>query len=141
MELADLGRLYIRARRVVQLPVLRPVSHHARFPVGQPIALSRGRNPARRRTRPRVWTAGRLPWEDFWFRSFPARAGRVCLFRLRNFLCPAAGTAFGAGAESGRTSASLQLAGSKRQTSGPGRHAFAQWRGADFLSRTLVTTL
>src|ERR1043166_9355909 len=116
MELAALAWLHYRDRRVVQLPVLCAVYGHARFPVGKPVALRHRWNLPRDRTRSRVWTAAILSWQDLRLDICIHRPVRVRLFRLRNFLCPAAGTAFGTGAESGRTSATLRPVGSKRQT-------------------------
>src|ERR1700693_98668 len=141
VELAPLGRVRRRGRRIIQLPILRALSDYAGFSVGEPVALRDRRGPAAGRFVSRVWPAASLSWQDLRLDLHRHSLALVRVSLLRNILRFASGSTFGAGATHWRESSGFHVAGPGRQTGGACRFTFAQWHGADFLSRLLVTTL
>src|SRR6476659_7612657 len=89
MELADLGRVRCRSRRVVFLWVLRALSNDARFPLGESFAVWNWDCVADSRSVPRVRPAAGLPREDCRIDLRNDWCACCRAFQLRNLLRPA----------------------------------------------------
>src|SRR6266542_1028697 len=114
MELADLARLYFRHRRRV----------------------------AARRFVPRVWATASLSWQNFRLDLRNDQLSPLCIFRLRDFLRSAPGSALISRAARWGKGAGIHVGRSKWKISRPRGFAFRlKSCRADFLSRLLVTAL
>src|SRR5207302_1785990 len=78
---------------------------------------------------------------QFSVRSSLLSASCVRVLCLRNLLCASTSPALRTSAAGRRKSAGVFIARPKWQVSSIDGSAFSQWRGPDFLSRTLVTAL
>src|SRR5207245_8521931 len=93
-ELAAMGWLRCRSRRVVLVPVLRSISNHAGFSVGESFALWNWGCVVDALSVPGVRPAASLPRKDFRLDVRSDCCVRHCVFYLRHLLLPAAGSSF-----------------------------------------------
>ena len=145
MELAHLGRIHNRGRRIAQLRMVRAISGDARFSMGKSFALRDRRRVVDRRFVSRIWSAATLSGQGFWVRLHLNSVPVLRLFRLRNLLRAPTGSDFEWRAASWAIGAGLFTTGSKWESRRPGRFTpgtiGTEGARADFLSRILVTAL
>src|SRR6266581_2446928 len=91
VELVAMGWLRCRSRRVVLLRVLRSISNHAGFSMGESFALWNWGCVVDARSVPGVRPAASLPRKDFRLDLRSDCCACCRLFQLRNLLCSAAG--------------------------------------------------
>src|SRR5205807_10654004 len=145
VELAHLGGIRNRGRRIVQLRMVRAISRHARFSMGKSLALWNRCCVVNRRLVSRVWSATTLSGQGFWFGLQRNSIPILCIFRLRNLLRAATGSRFEWRAARWATGTGLFTTGSKWKSRRPRRFApgtvGTEGGRADFLSRFLVTAM
>jgi hypothetical protein len=129
MELADLDRLRFHNRRALVLWVLRPVSNHARFSLGEFFALWNWGCVVDNRSVPRVWPAAGLSRKDFRLDLRSGRSACCRVFQLRNLLRPPAGAGLSWRTTRWSKGTGFHTIGSKWKTCRPRRFA-SNSRGA-----------
>jgi hypothetical protein len=141
LELVALGGISSRAGWFLELLILCAVSHHARFSVGKSFAVLRWWSLALRRAGTSIWKTPTLSRQNLRPHLGHARSARFRSLCLRCLLHGAPIATFDRRAPGWPEGSGLHATGPKRQTGSAYRSAFAERRGAHFLSRPLVTTV